>query len=130
MGLDSGICIRRKTASPEALAAFDTEWKAQYDYDLDVAYWRKCWNVRGTIFDLLHVPFDNDSQTPMSIDDVIAVIKALKQFNAKNYTDRGSCIWDWPDFQRINQRNIAALNRLVRLMKKNDNIEVYFYDSW
>ena len=112
------------------MAAFDVEWKTKYDYDLDVAYWRKCWNVRDIILDLLHVSLDNDSQTPMSIDDVVAVIKALKQLNAKNYTDRGSCIWAWSDFRDINQRNIAALNQLVRLMKKNDNIEVYFYDSW
>ena len=86
--------------------------------------------MRDTILDLLQVPFDNDSQTPMSIDDVIAVIKALKRLNAKNYTDRGGCIWEWSDFKRINRRNIAALNRLVRLMKKNDGLEVYFYDSW
>ena len=66
----------------------------------------------------------------MTVEDVVAVIKALKKFNAKNYTDRGSCIWEWEDFRNINRRNIATLNRLVRLMKKNDNIEVYFYDSW
>ena len=104
--------------------------KSAYGYDLDIAYWRKCWNVRDIILDLLQVPFDNDSQTPMSIDDVIAVIKALKRLNAKNYTDRGGCIWEWSDFRRINRRNIAALNRLARLMKKNDGLEVYFYDSW
>ena len=112
------------------IATFDVDWKAKYAYDIDVAYWCKCWNVRDIILDLLHVSFDNDSHTPMSIDDVVAVIKALKQLNAKNYTDCGSCAWDWPDFRRINRRNITALNRLVRLMKKNDNIEVYFYDSW
>lgn len=86
--------------------------------------------MRDIILDLLNIPFNNDSKTPMSIDDVVAVIKALNRLNAKNYTDRGSCIWDWPDFRHINRRNITALNRLVRLMKKNDNIEVYFYDSW
>ena len=113
-----------------AFVYFDEEWRAKNNYDLEVAYWRKCWNVRNIIFELLNIEDFNDSRTPMSIDDVVVVIKALQQLNAKNYTDRGSCIWDWPVFRRINRRNIIALNRLVRLMKKNDNIEVYFYDSW
>ena len=130
MGLDNGICIRRKTASPEALAAFDPDSQKAYEYDLDVAYWRKCWNVRSMVLHTLNVWQDNDSRTPMTLDDVVVIIRNLQKFNRKNYTEWGWTIWEWSDFRRINRRNIAALNRLVRLMKKNDNIEVYFYDSW
>ena len=82
------------------------------------------------ILHTLDVWQDNDSRTPMTVDDVVTIIQNLRKFNRKNYTEWGWTIWDWPDFRRINRRNIVALNRLVRLMKKNDNIEVYFYDSW
>ena len=66
----------------------------------------------------------------MTAGDVVRVIAELKKFNRDNYLDRGGCIWEWEDFKRQNKKNIAALKRLVRLMKKNDCIEVYFYDSW
>ena len=130
MGLDNGICIKRKSASKEALLQFDEEWRSRNDYDLEVAYWRKCWNVRDIILDILHVPFDNDSETKMNIEDVIAVIAALKRLNEKNYTERGGCIWGWKDFKRIQRGNLRALHRLVKLMKKDSSLEVYFYDSW
>ena len=66
----------------------------------------------------------------MTADDVVRVIAELKKFNRDNYCDCGDCIWEWEDFKRQNKKNIAAPKRLVRLMKKNDCIEVYFYDSW
>lgn len=66
----------------------------------------------------------------MTAGDVARVIAELKKFNRNNYCDCGYCIWEWGDFKRQNKKNIAALKRLVRLMKKNDCIEVYFYDSW
>ena len=130
MGLDNGICIKRKSASKDALLQFDEEWRSRNDYDLEVAYWRKCWNVRDIILDILNVPFDNNSETRMSVEDVVDVIAALKQLNEGNYQNRGGCIWGWNDFKRIQRRNLRALRRLVKLMKKDNSLEVYFYDSW
>ena len=130
MGLDNGICIKRKSASKDALILFDKPWKAIHEYDLDIAYWRKCWNVRSVIMDALNIYEDNDSQTAMTIDDVILVIHKLKQFKRENYYKWGGTIWEWSDFKRINRKNIKALHTLVKLMQRDPNIEVYFYDSW
>ena len=130
MGLDNGICIRRDSAPITALALFDDEVSKKYNYNPNVAYWRKCWNVRNIVFGLLDIDEFNDSETPMSAEDVTRIITELKKFNRNNYLDCGDCIWEWDEFKQINKRNISALKRLVRLMKKNDNIEVYFYDSW
>ena len=76
MGLDNGICIKRKTASKDALLQFDEEWRSRNDYDLEVAYWRKCWNVRDIILCALNVWQDNDSQTTMTVEDVENIIKS------------------------------------------------------
>lgn len=132
MGLDNGIMIKRRADLPAAaFAYFDDEWRVKYDYNLEVAYWRKCWNVRDVILDVLHVPFDNDSQTTMTVEDVDAVIAALCKINKKNWLDRGSTIWEWKDFKNIQRRNIRNLRRLRYMMKKEPDVfEVYFYDSW
>lgn len=130
MGLDNGINIRRNTAPECASKIFhEEEWEKKYNH-IDVAYWRKCWNVRGIIFELLEIYDFNDSQTPMTADDVKRVVAELKKLNSVNYRDDGNCIWDWDDFKRINCRNIKALKQLVKLMKKYPTMEVYFYDSW
>lgn len=131
MGLDNGIEIKRRADLPTAaFAYFDEEWRAKHKYDLEVAYWRKCWNVRDVIMDVLHVSQDNDSQTAMTVEDVDAVITALCKINKKNWLDHGSTIWEWKEFKGIQRRNIRNLRRLRHMMRKNDNIEVYFYDSW
>ena len=130
MGLDNGIQIRRKTATKEALVAFDDEMCLKYNYDPSVAYWRKCWNVRNIVFELLEIEDFNDSQTTMTADDVERVVAELRKLNSANFCDRGDCIWYWDDFKRFNRRNIKNLKRLARLMRKEPTMEVYFYDSW
>lgn len=114
-----------------AFAYFDEEWRAKHNCDLEVAYWRKCWNVRDVIMDVLHVSQDNDSQIAMTVEDVEAVIAALCKINKKNWLDRGSTIWEWEEFKDIQRRNIRNLCRLRDMMKKKPDVfEVYFYDSW
>lgn len=130
MGLDNGVVIQRNTAPKCASKIFhEEEWKKVNSY-IDVAYWRKCWNVRNIIFDLLHIEDFNDSQTNMTRNDVKRVIAELKKLNSKNFCDCGDCIWEWEDFKRINRRNIHRLRKLARLMRKYPGMEVYFYDSW
>lgn len=132
MGLDNGIEIKRRADLPAAaFAYFDEEWRAEHNCDLEVAYWRKCWNVRRIIIDVLDVREDNDSHTTMTIEDVDAVIAALCKINKKNWLDRGSTIWEWKEFKGIQRDNIRNLRRLSYMMKKKPDVfEVYFYDSW
>lgn len=131
MGLDNGVEIRRRPDLPAAvLRAFDVdEWRVRNNYDIEVAYWRKCWNVRDVFFDVLDIKDNNDTQTNMTANDVEQVITLLKEFTRDNYDFCGT-IWDWVDFKRLNKRNIRQLKKLVKLMKKYDDLEVYFYDSW
>ena len=132
MGLDNGIEIKRRADLPAAaFAYFDEEWCAKNNYDLEVAYWRKCWNVRSIIFDLLNIEDFNDSQTPMTVEDVDAVIAALRKINKKNWLDRGTTAWEWKEFKDIQRRNIRNLRRLCYVTQKKPEVfEVYFYDSW
>lgn len=134
MGLDNGVCVRRKDNLPNCVLCFDNdEWRKQRGYDLEVAYWRKCWNVRHIIFDVLRRGDDNDSVIDITREEVLEIIHRLE--NDLHYFDFlegewGSCIWDWNTFRRIQKRNIKNLKKLARMMKRHPEIEVYFYDSY
>ena len=128
MGLDNQIEIKRRADLPaRAFAYFDNK----HNRNLEVAYWRKCWNVRNIIMDILKVEEDNDSYTTMTVDDVDAVIKALRKMNKKNWLDCGDTIWSWKEFKGIQRHNIRNLRHLHHMMRKQPEVfEVYFYDSW
>ena len=132
MGLDNGIDVKINDKIPGyAFKCFYSEWRNKYKLDLQVAYWRKCWNVRNMIIETLNIKEVNDSRTTMSIDDVDKVIKMLKRINKKNWLDYGECFWDWKDFKYNNNRNVKNLKLLRKFMKRNPKVfEVYFYDSY
>ena len=134
MGLDNGIEIRRKDNLPNCVLCFDNdEWRKQHDYDLEVAYWRKCWNVRALIYDALGVEQENDNEVLMDRQDLLKVLKALKGVNKKNWDDcgyGGGSIWEWDEYKQNHRRNITNLKKLARIMKRHPELEVIFYDSY
>lgn len=133
MGLDNGIVIRRKDNLPNCALCFDEEWRKKYGYGLEVAYWRKCWNVRAIIFDVLRRGDDNDSVIDITREEVLEIIKRLQDdlhyFDFLD-DDWGGCIWEWNIFRKIQKRNIKNLKKLAKMMKRHPEIEVYFYDSY
>jgi hypothetical protein len=129
MGLDNGIQIRRRDDLPPCAYVFDEEWRRRCCYDLEVAYWRKCWSVRAIIFGILQRGDDNNSVLEISREEVLEIIKQLKGINYKNFYG-GVGVWTRNEFRRINRRNIRNLTKLAKMMKRHPEIEVYFYDSY
>jgi hypothetical protein len=133
MGLDNGIEIKRKDNLPNCVLCFDDdEWRKQRGYDLEVAYWRKCWNVRGIIFSVID-DREDDCVYNVTREELVEIIHRLE--NDLHYFDFlegewGSCIWEWNDFRRIQKWNIKNLKKLARMMKRHPEIEVIFYDSY
>ena len=133
MGLDNGI-IARKSNNEKINAKLLALNTYTYTYgDHEIAYWRKCWNVREAIATTIGGMYDN-GETLLMYEDVVAVIKRLKQFNKKSWSgdswDEGS-IWEWDEIKKHHRGCIKRLQHLARLMKRYpDEIEVYFYDSY
>ena len=117
---------------PNCVLCFDNdEWRKQYGYDLEVAYWRKCWNVRRVIYCTLNQPDENDSEIELSYEDVRSIIKALEdEIHYFTFEDWGDCIWTWNEFRRFQKWNINNLKKLARMMKRHPEVEVIFYDSY
>lgn len=132
MGLDNGIEIRRKDNLPNCVLCFDNdEWRKQRGYDLEVAYWRKCWNVRHIIFSVID-DREDDCVYNVTREGLVEIIHRLE--DDLHYFDflegERDCIWEWNDFRRIQKRNMKNLKKLVHMMKRHPEIEVIFYDSY
>lgn len=131
MGLDNGLCIRRNEASMgiyDKLKCFEEEWAKKYEYDFEVCYWRKCWNIRSLIFACIG-SCENDGMVPIQREDIPNIIEILKSLNSKNWYDYGPSIWTYEEQKPYIKQQIKNLKKVYRLMGRYD-LEVYFYDSY
>ena len=135
MGLDNGIYVKRNeyTNNIRDLKRFEEDWDKEHKYDFEIVYYRKSWNIRSMIFDVVKGAYNNDISEPLTIDDIENIIKGLKSFNSKNWQENGGSIWDWDDeewpYSKKIKQDVKNLKRLKKLMKKYD-LEVYFVDSY
>ena len=133
MGLDNGICVRLTTATNQIqeLKRFNDEWDKELEYDFEICYYRKCWNIRYDILDILDST--RDYEFSINKDQIDKIIELFQSYNAENFEDNGSCIWEWDDeewpYSEKIQQDIENLKYLRQLMDKYE-LEVYFYDSW
>ena len=129
MGLDNSIEVKRNayTSSIPELQRFTLE------YDFEVCYWRKCWNIRNDILWIIGERLSDKYEYTLDKEDIDQIIKLLESYNADNFEDSGGCIWDWDDeeypYSEKIQQDIASLKVLRQLMDKYE-LEVYFYDSY
>ena len=133
MGLDNGIEIRRRADLPAlAFAYFDEEWRAKYSRDLEVAYWRKCWNVRAEILSYLPNTHDEGGDFEMDTDQLADICKILKGLYTKENWDEGGSIWSWDEIKKNYPANLKYARRVLKWLKTKPegSYELYFYDSY
>lgn len=135
MGLDNGIQIKRNTSTnsiPE-LKQFELAYDNKHQFDFEICYWRKCYNIRNMIMDVVESARDNDNSDILTTTDIEKIIHGLQSFNSANWQENGGSIWNWDDeeypYSEKIQRDIENLKNLQTLMEKYD-LEVYFYDSY
>lgn len=135
MGLDNGIQIKRNTSTnsiPE-LKQFELAYDNKHQFDFEICYWRKCYNIRNMIMDVVESARDNDNSDILTTTDIEKIIHGLQSFNSANWQENGGSIWDWDDeeypYSEKIQYDIENLKKLQTLMEKYD-LEVYFYDSY
>lgn len=136
MGLDNGIIVKREDAKK-----FPPLMKFKDDYDdeeVHVAYFRKCWNVREKIFEILSKKDDGhynpDGEiTALTVEDVEDIISALEAFTEEQWGEDyhySDTIWDASVGMRLLERAISGLYVLRAAMYTDPSIEASFYDSY
>lgn len=134
MGLDNSIDIVRNDYSNKinALERFTISCDKDKVYPFEVCYWRKCWNVRRDILNIIDQGDDYQYKFALDIPMIEEIIKVLKSYNKKTWENGGwsGSIWDWSEHKRFNRRHIRNLKLLIKIMEKYPELEVYFYDSY
>lgn len=133
MGLDNGIRMRNVTKEqvmeiPDFIICEKYLDKETNTYDIELAYWRKCWGIRNAIINKLHM--GGNYYYPIDREDIPAIIRILYPFLSKEYWDEESdSIWEFDEQIDTMIQIIINLKWLYSFME-NNNIKVEFYDSF
>lgn len=136
MGLDNGIIIKSEYLTDDQMDEICPYYSSEDDYHDEgwcLAYWRKCWGIRGAILHVLDPQNKKSDQAyyPIELEDIPAIIRALKPFLSKDYwEDKADSIWEYEEYF---DNMYEILTRLEWLKQNWNNLqikEVYFYDSY
>lgn len=138
MGLDNGISLRFKNNEPRWVNKL---YHYEFDGSYELAYWRKCWNIRELILAMLEEfghKVDNETFAyTLSAKELLIISRTIKKtlLNKKCWTEHyeeGLTIWDWKSIKRGYIRQCQMCIRYAKkLMKLNpDDYVIEFYDSY
>ena len=82
MGLDNGF-ICKNIKRDEIPSYVRLPWDCR-DEDVEIAYFRKCWGIRGEILRLLHVK-DDEYEISVEAEDIIPIVKILMKYLDREY---------------------------------------------
>jgi len=143
MGLDNGIIVQGKNKNVKSML------KERYAYleesynpgEYEFGYWRKSWNIRQRFLDVLYFKEQEQEHSGiilLSIEDIPVIVnKVLKYFLVESnweYRDCSSTAFTWIEQLPSIARSIYDLSSLYEDIKNkgitDDEIEIYFYDSY
>ena len=136
MGLDNGIVLKTKNSIIEK-----PSWvkfignPAEHDdgsLEYDICYWRKCWNIREAIFNILEDDDRREWEFELSLNQVVAIRDRLCRFltEGEDWEELGDSIWSFEEMIPVLTEDILNLSWLIGYMKKDVHAIVYFYDSY
>ena len=128
MGLDNGF-ICKNIKRDEIPSYVRLPWDCR-DEDIGIAYFRKCWGIRGEIIRLLHVK-DDAYKIPVEKEDIIPIVKILMKYLDREYYDENAdSIWEYDEYKENIQHSIINLMWLRVYMETHPDVTCYFYDSY
>ena len=128
MGLDNGF-ICKNIKRDEIPSWVKLPWDL-IDEDIEIAYFRKCWGIRGEIIRLLHVK-DDEYKIPVEKEDIIPIVKILMKYLDREYYDENAdSIWEYDEYKENIQHSIINLMWLRVYMETHPDVTCYFYDSY
>ena len=135
MGLDNGIMFKIKNREqfgdiPKWFRR--EEWEEQHNFDYEVLYWRKCWNVRAEILHYLPNTHGEGGEFDMTVDHLEDICKILKGLYTKANWDESQSIWSWDEIKKNYPANLKYARKVLKWLrtKPEGSYQLYFYDSY
>lgn len=142
MGLDNGITLYSKTKIDFDTLPFLQEYidfecesfksvDGRVGYNVEVVYWRKCWNIRNKIFKVLGLD-ENKPEHDLTLKDISKIQEVLCDLLLDPYTweDDGGCIWDLGEMCGRIGKDIVVLGWLKKHLEEDRFSWATFYDSY
>lgn len=130
MGLDNGIIY--KNIQHKCMVGPLMRWAAESieENEIELCYWRKCWNIRREILAILNAPQDG-GEFSINLSQLRQIRKSIFQFltHPKEW-ELDSSIWTYPEIKWRLVRSYVALLWAERRIRKDPSSYVFFYDSY
>lgn len=148
MGLDNGITLRiknkEKFGDTRKLYSMFSWTNEGSEYEL--LYWRKCWNVRREISEVLADAYNNGNAEhdkyfdENGINDYIFNLKAFKDilvrlrkiYKKSWWEENNDSIWEWSECGNNYKNWLIKAWKVFDVLKTKDpdSYELSFYDSY
>ena len=137
MGLDNGIYVKsnKRIITREQLPnGIIYPFNKDYEGDVEIAYWRKCWGLRDDIMNTFGWRTRSSDEwkfeisTPAQVIDLIELI--AKWLDKERWEDEGDSIWEYDDIKNMLIQNIINLSIIQSYMTINPDVYLEFYDSY
>jgi len=147
MGLDNGIYLLTKDDISNDIPInnympLERKWSEYYNsYRYELAYWRKCWNIRECFFKAMceeKGERDEDNRdyilTPAMLEKAIKYqedILTLKEWN--NANKDGDTVWEFEEIEDNYKFQLETLKWVLNYLKEHEDdtdTGVIFYDSY
>ena len=130
MGLDNGIYIKGYKKKPFYVKDDLYEQSNQ----IDLAYWRKHWGLRNDIINIIYENYyGNDSEVLLSENQIkkIRILIMKITFSKKRYLESCGGYWNYNIYSVLRGiRQMINLTWAARQVRKNPEVEVFWYDSY
>lgn len=145
MGLDNGIVVYSKIPFdlPKEVKPSDSWAIVHKDgvdvlYEMFLCYWRKCWNVREVMLEIIAdrlrgedgKTLVDDSYFELTLSDIEKFYKKLLWLNKSKNWDPAESIWPYKDIKDTLDQQLLNLEWLMDYMRGGDKILVCFLDSY
>lgn len=135
MGLDNGIILKskNKVEFPSYVNIKDvTQWYPNKDncYYYEVAYWRKCWNVRSAIMSIIGAEEPSEGEFDVTSHKCLDIAADLiLMMTDPNCWDEDESIWSWEEIKDSLFQQVINL-KWIATHSDEYNGYLYFYDSY
>ena len=130
MGLDNGIYIKGYRRKPFYVKDDVYEQSNQ----IDLAHWRRHWGLRNDIINIIYENYyGNDSEVLLSENQIkkIRILIMEITFSKKKYLESCGYYWNYNIYTVLRGiRQMINLTWAARQVRKNPEVEVFWYDSY